>query len=606
MSEVVVPDPELAETIWDLEPLVGGAGEQGVLARLEEAVAGAKALNERYAGTFDDIDGAALAELVDGMAELHDLAGRAGAYAALSFSADTSDPARGALMQKVRERATEIQTALLFFELEWAALPDERAEELLAADGLDRCRHYLRTVRRYRSYLLSEPEERILAEKQVTSSSAWSRLFAEHTSAIEVELDGGDGAQPQRTPLDVALGRLASPDRETRRAAAEAVTAALEPGLRTRGYIFNTLVHDKAVEDRLRGYPTWLSARNLANEVTDDSVQALVSAVRGRYEIPQRWYRLKADILGLDRLADYDRSAEIGVDEERVPWPAARETVLESFASFSPELEREARRFFEERWIDAPPRPGKRGGAFCAPTVPAEHPYLLLNYDGRRRDVITLAHELGHGLHFVLAAPRGIFEFDTPLTVAETASVFAEQLVLARLLERSPSPEARLSLLAEDIERAVATVFRHVALHDFEEAVHLERRGQGELSVERFGELFAEHQEEMLGEAVEVTDGYRTWWSYIPHFINSPGYVYAYAYGELLALSVYERYLQEGPDLAPRYIEMLAAGGSRAPEELGRIVGIDLEDPGFWDAGLALVQRALDAAEEAARAAGRI
>jgi oligoendopeptidase F len=573
---------------------------------MEDAVAQAKALHERYAGTLDAIDGAGLAELMDAIAEVHELAGRAGAYAALHFAADTSDPARGALMQKVRERATEIQTTLLFFELQWAALSDERAEELLSAAGLERCRHYLRTVRRYRPYLLSEPEERILAEKEVTSASAWSRLFAEHTSAIEVELPGGDGAEPQRTPLDVALGRLASPDRDVRRAAAGAVTAALQPGLRTRAYIFNTLVHDKAVEDRLRGYPTWLSARNLANEVSDESVQALVGAVRGRYEIPQRWYRLKADILGLDRLADYDRSAEIGVEEERVSWSAARDTVLESFAPFSNELERLARRFFDERWIDAPARPGKRGGAFCAPTVPSEHPFLLLNYDGRRRDVITLAHELGHGLHFVLAGPRGIFEYDTPLTVAETASVFAEQLVLARLLERSPSPEARLSLLAEDIERAVATVFRQVALHDFEDAVHHDRRERGELSVERFGELWAERQEEMLGEAVEVTDGYRAWWSYIPHFINSPGYVYAYAYGELLALSVYERYLEEGPDFAPRYVEMLAAGGSRSPEALGQIVGVDLEDPGFWDAGLALVQRSLDAAEDAARAAGRI
>src|SRR5919198_515409 len=374
MSEVVAPDPQLAEATWDLEPLVGGEGEHGVLARLEEAVANAQALNQRYAGTLDAIDGAGLAGLMGGIAEVHELAGRAGAYAALHFAADTSDPARGALMQKVRERSTDIQTALLFVELQWAALPDERAEELLAAEGLDRCRHYLRTVRRYRPYLLSEPEERILAEKQVTSSSAWSRLFAEHTSAIEVELPGGDGAEPQRTPLDVALGRLASPDRTVRRTAAEAVTSALQPGLRTRAYIFNTLVHDKAVEDRLRGYPTWLSARNLANEVSDESVQALVAAVRGRYEIPQRWYRLKADILGLDRLADYDRSSEIGVEDERVPWSAARETVLESFAPFSSELERLASRFFEERWIDAPARPGKRGGGFFAPTLPPQHP----------------------------------------------------------------------------------------------------------------------------------------------------------------------------------------------------------------------------------------
>jgi oligoendopeptidase F len=605
-SPPVTTDPELAEVIWDLEPLVDGEGEAGVMSRLEEAVRRAGALRDRYAGTLEEIDAEGFARLMDELGTLHELAGGAAAFAMLHFAADTSDQARGALVQRVRERGAEIETALLFFDLEWAELPDERAEELLGGPGLERARHHLRTARRYRPYLLSEPEERILAEKDVTSSSAWSRLFAEHTSAIEVELPGGDGAAPEHTPLDVALGRLSSPDREVRRTAADAATAALEPGMRTRAYILNTLVHDKAVEDRLRGYPHWLAARNLANEVSDDSVRALVEAVRSRYDLPQRWYALKARLLGLDRLADYDRSAALRGGEEKIAWGDARETVLESFAPFSGELERLARRFFAERWIDAPARPGKRGGAFCAATVPSVHPYVLLNFDGRRRDVLTLAHELGHGLHFALAGPRGVFEFHTPLTVAETASVFAEELVLARLLDRSPEPEERLALLAESVERAVATVFRQIAMHIFEEAVHRERREQGELSVPRLGELWAATQEEMLGDAVEVTEGYRGWWSYIPHFVNSPGYVYAYAYGLLLALSVYERYLQEGPDFAPRYLEMLGAGGSRSPEELGRIVGIDLEDPGFWASGLELVERTLEQAEDAAHAAGKV
>jgi oligoendopeptidase F len=596
-----VADAELAETTWDLEPLVDGRGEEGVLAGIEEAVRRAAAVRERYAGRLAELDSKAFAELMEELGAIRETAGRAASYAALRFSADTSDQSRGALLQRVRERATEIETSLIFFELEWAALDDERVDELLAGEGTERVRHYLRNARRYRPHLLTEPEERILAEKQVSAASAWSRLFTEHTSAIEV-------APPDETlvPLDVALGRLSSPDRELRRTTAGAVTVALQPGLRTRAFIFNTLVHDKAVEDRLRHFPSWLSARNLANEVSDESVAALVDAVRARYEIPQRWYALKARLLGVERLADYDRGAQLEGDDQHVPWADARELVLDSFAPFSTELERVARRFFAEHWIDAPARPGKRGGAFCAPAVPSAHPYVLLNYDGRRQDVMTLAHELGHGLHFLLAGPRGVFEFDTPLTVAETASVFAEQLVLARLLERSSSPAQRLPLLAESIERAVATVFRQIAMHLFEAAVHTERREHGELSVERFGELWTQTQTEMLGESVEITDGYRAWWSYIPHFIGSPGYVYAYAYGLLLALSVYERYLQEGPSFAPRYEEMLAAGGSRSPEALGRIVGVDLEDPGFWDSGLALVARTLDEAEASAREAGRL
>jgi oligoendopeptidase F len=503
-------------------------------------------------------------------------------------------------MQEVQERATEIETTLLFFELEWAALEDERAEELLADERLSFCAHYLRNARRYRDHLLSEPEEKILAEKAVTGASAWSRLFDELTSAIEVKLDGGAVA------LDVALSRLALPDRELRRATAEAVTAALEPGLRTRAYLFNTLLADKAIDDRLRRYPSWLAARNLANEASDESVAALIDAVRGRYELPRRWYRLKAKLLRVEKLADYDRMAGVTEDEATYSFGQARELVLDCYSSFSPKLGAVAARFFEERYIDAPVRPAKRGGAFCASAVPSVHPYVMLNYTSRRRDVLTLAHELGHGVHFALAAEQGVFHQGTPLTLAETASVFGETIVFGRLLEEDAAPESRLALLAENIEGALATVFRQVAMNRFEHLVHSERRERGELSAQRFAELWSESQAEMFGDSVQITDGYRSWWSYIPHFIGSPGYVYAYAYGQLLALSVYQRYEQEGQELVPRYLEMLAAGGSRSPEELGRIVGIDLADPGFWDAGLDLVERQLRAAEEAARDAGRV
>ncbi|MGI8674253.1 MAG: M3 family oligoendopeptidase, partial [Thermoleophilaceae bacterium] len=353
-------------------------------------------------------------------------------------------------------------------------------------------------------------------------------------------------------------------------------------------------------------YPNWLASRNLANEASDESVEALVEAVRRRYALPQRWYRLKAQILGVDRLADYDRMAAVTHAEETVVWGDARDIVLDSYASFSGELADLAKRFFDERWIDAPVRAGKRPGAFSASTVPSVHPYVMLNYTARSRDVLTLAHELGHGVHQALGASQGIFHQSTPLTVAETASVFGETVTFGNLLERTEDPEVRLSLLAESIEGAIATVFRQTAMNRFEHLVHTARREEGELSVERFGELWAESQEEMLGDSVEVTAGYRSWWSYVPHFVNVPGYVYAYAYGQLLALSVYRRYLEEGASFVPSYLEMLSAGGSRSPEDLGRIVGVDLTDPAFWEDGLDLVEAQLDAAEDAARQTGRL
>ncbi|HUB74212.1 MAG TPA: M3 family oligoendopeptidase [Solirubrobacteraceae bacterium] len=616
-------DPELEASAWDLEPLVEGEGEQGVRARMAEALERGQGFARRYAGKLGELDGPGLKAAMQELAAIQELVGRAGYYAALRFSTDTADPANGALMQWVQEQETALQTALLFFELEWAALADERAQELLAADGLEFCAHHLRNVRRYREHMLSEPEERILTEKALTGASAWTRLFEELTSAIEVELppagtagggageaeggpDGGRAPGGERVALDVALSRLALADREVRRTAAEAVTAALAPGLRTRAFLFNTLLADKATDDRLRSYPHWLAARNLANEASDESVLALIEAVRARYEIPRRWYRLKARLLGLERLADYDRMASVSEDEVSFTYARAKEIVLDCYSSFSPELGSLVARFYSERRIDAPVRPAKRGGAFCAAAVPAVFPYVLLNYTSRRRDVLTLAHELGHGVHFALAARQGVFHQSTPLTLAETASVFGETIVFSRLLEEDTEPASRLALLAENLEDTIATVFRQVAMNRFEELVHTGRREQGELSVARFGELWEQSQSELFGDSVQITEGYRSWWSYIPHFIGSPGYVYAYAYGQLLALSVYERYAHEGPELVPRYLEMLAAGGSKAPEEVAAIVGIDLTDPGFWSAGLDLVERQLQEAEAAAEMSGRL
>jgi oligoendopeptidase F len=606
-TDLRAADLTAADVAWDLEPLVavtgrdGGttAGEAGVDALLDDAAARADAIGA-YRGRIATLDAADLAAVMRDLAAIGDAVGRAGNYAGLRFAVDTADPAVGALMMRAEERATAINNEILFVELEWAALDDARAEELLADDELAFCRHYLASARRYRPHLLTEPEERILSDKSMTSTSAWVRLFSELTSAITVELDG------QTIGLEQGLSQLQSPDRDVRRAAAEAVTAGLEPGLRTRAFVFNTLLVDKSVDDRLRKYPSWIASRNLANEASDASVDALIDAVQSRADIPQRWYALKAQLLGLPKLADYDRMASVADTDEEFGWSEARELVLDAYASFSPDLADAAQRFFAEGWIDAPLRPAKRPGAFCAYTVPTHHPYLLLNWTGRRRDVLTLAHEMGHGLHAYLAREQGIFHQTTPLTLAETASVFGETVTFGRLLDATTDPAARLALLAESLEGQIATVFRQVAMNRFEDTVHTHRREQGELSVEQFNEAWEATQHGLLGDTVEITPGYRTWWSYIPHFMGTPGYVYAYAYGQLLALSVYRAYEERGAEFVPQYLELLAAGGSRSPEELGAIVGLDLADPGFWNGGLDIVAEQLEAAESAARATGRL
>jgi oligoendopeptidase F len=547
------------------------------------------------------MDAATLADFMSSLSDLQELIGKAASYAGLKFAVDTSDPANGALMQRVQERATAIGTQLIWFELEWAAIPDESADAILADERVAPYRYHLESERRYRPHLLTEPEEKIDAEKSVTGRSAWVRLFSELSAEIKVTLPDGVEA-----PLERGLALMMHPDRETRQQAAEAITAGLAPGLRTRAFIFNTLLADKSTDDRLRAYPTWITSRNLANQATDESVEALVDAVKRRYDIPQRWYTMKRQILGLPRLADYDRYASVAASETLIDWPEARDMVLDSYASFSPELAALARRFFDERWIDAPVRPGKRPGAFCAYTVPSHHPYVFLNWTSKRNDVLTLAHELGHGLHGHLAREQGVFHQSTPLTLAETASVFGETVTFGRLLAATTDPQDRLALLAESIEGGIATVFRQTAMNRFERAMHTARREEGELSVERLGDLWAETQSEMLGDSVEITDNYRSWWSYIPHFVGTPGYVYAYAYGQLLAMSVYHQYETQGSDFVPRYLHLLRAGGSMAPEDLGRIVGCDLADPGFWDGGLALLEAQVDQAEDAAAAAGRL
>src|SRR3954453_7363608 len=595
-------DEKLEAANWDLDPLVDNRGAEAVETMLTEARERAEAFAGTYRGRVAALDSDELAEAMRELGAIHDLAGRAGSYAMLSFSLDTADPERGARMQKARELGAAIETQILFFDLEWNLVSEELAGELLSAPGLEFCAHHLRNLRRYRPQQLSEPEERVLTETNVTGGSAFQRLFTEQTSALEVPLPDHD----EPASLEEGLSRLQHPDRERRREAAEAVTAALRPGLRTRAFVFNTLLQDKATKDRLRGYPHWLASRNLANEASDESVEALIAAVQGRYDLARRWYSLKARLLGLDRLAPYDRMAPVSDSAHRIPYGEAEGIVLDCYRAFSPELGATAAEFFTGGYMDGPPRPGKRGGAFCSYTVPSAHPYVMLNYTSRPNDVLTMAHELGHGVHAALARPQGIFHFTTPLTLAEPASIFGENIVLERLLERAPGPAERLDLLAGALDGAVAAVFRQIAMNRFHPPIHPNRREYGELSVERFGELWLATQADLLGDSVELDDGYATWWSYIWHFVDAPGYVYAYAYGHLLALSVYRRYEEEGEGFVESYLDLLRAGGSRPPEELGALVGVDLSDPGFWGSGLELIERQLDAAEAAAEEAGKL
>ena len=601
LIEMSTSDLTAADVAWNLEPLLAGRSIDDLL-DAADALAGELATHR---GTVASKTAAELADFMHKSAELQELLGRAAYYAQLCFTVNVLDHEIGATMQRVQERATALSTKLIFSELEWAAAEQAHVDQVLQDDRLAFARHHLASVRRFREHLLSEPEERILTEKSVTGDSAWGRLFQEQTATITVELTNDDGST-RTASLEEGLTRLQFADPAVRKQAAEAVTAGLAPGLRTRAFIFNTLLNDKSIDDRLRNYPTWISSRNLANEASDASVQALVDAVQSRYDIPQRWYALKAKILGVDRLKDYDRMASIASSESSIGWAEASELVYESYASFSPELAAVVRRFYDENWIDAPVRTGKQPGAFCAYTVPSHHPYLLLNWTSRTRDVSTLAHELGHGLHAYLAREQGVFHQSTPLTLAETASVFGETVTNARLLSMLDDPNERLALLASILEDSIATVFRQTAMNRFEHLVHSARREQGELSVDQFGDLWAQSQTAVLGSAVEVTEGYRTWWSYIPHFISTPGYVYAYAYGQLLALSVYRRHEERGAAFVPSYLELLRAGGSKPPEELGRIVDCDLGDPAFWEGGLRIIEEQLTAAESAARQAGRL
>jgi oligoendopeptidase F len=510
--------------------------------------------------------------------------GRAYAFAYLHWSTDTNDEARGAFLQSVRETYNRINQTLLFVEVEWAAVDDERVEALLDHEALDEYRHYLEVEHRQKEHVLSEPEEKVLSEKQITGKQAWTRYFDETLGATRYELDGEEHTQEE------ILSKLYEPDRELRREAALSFTEGLKENRRTLTFVFNTLLADKASTDRLRDYDHWLESRNLSNEVDDETVQALIDAVTGRYDLVARFYDLKRRLLRLDELYDYDRYAPIGEADTTYDWDEAREMVIDAYGDFHPQMADVAGRFFDENWIDAAMADGKRSGAFSHGTVPSAHPYVLLNYTGKARDVQTLAHELGHGVHQYLAREQTIFHHGTPLTTAEMASVFGEMLVFQRLMQQEDDPQNRLAMLVAKIDDTLATVFRQVAMNRFEERIHTERREEGELPADRFAEHWMATQEAMFEGSVTLGEHYRHWWSYIPHFLHTPGYVYAYAFGELLVLAMYARYQDAGDAFADDYLDLLRAGGSDWPHELVGQVGVDLEDEGFWQRGLSQIE----------------
>lgn len=574
---------------WDLSDLHEEPGE--VKESLAAVAEDAQAFSETYRGAVDELSAKELADALQEYEALMDRIGRAYAYAYLWWSTDTSDTERGALLQEVREAYNRINQQLLFFEIEWAQVDDERAADLMDEPALADYKHYLELEQLKEEHLLSEPEEKILSEKSVTGRSAWTRFFDETTGDMRFELDGETLTQEE------ILSKLYEPDRALRRRAALAFTEGLEENRRTLTYVFNTVLADKASDDRLRDYDHWLASRNLSNEVDDETVEALVEAVTGRYGLVARFYRLKRRLLGLDELYDYDRYAPIGASDARYEWSTARDLVLGAYDDFHPQMSDAATHFFEENWIDAALDEGKRSGAFSHGTVPSAHPYVLLNYTGKTRDVQTLAHELGHGVHQYLSREQGALQASTPLTTAEMASVFGEMLVFQRLMRREDDPQNQLAMLVRKIDDTLATVFRQTAMNRFEDRIHTARREEGELPPEQFDAYWMETQEAMFEESVTLGDHYRHWWCYIPHFIHTPGYVYAYAFGELLVLALYARYQEAGDDFAERYLDVLRAGGSDWPHEIVSTLGVDLTDLDFWHQGLDEIEALIERAE---------
>jgi oligoendopeptidase F len=582
---------------WNLADLYAGPDAPKLKADLETSERAADAMQERYAGKLailldGDKGGAQLAQAVREFEALNDVMGRIVSYASLLYAADTSDPKRQKFFGDIQEKITTISSKLLFFPLELNRLDDAMLEKAMADSELGHYRPWLEDLRKEKPYQLEDKLEQLFHEKAVTARGAWDRLFNETMTSLRFEV--GD----EKLSLEPTLNRLLDQDETRRREASEALAKVFKDNVRLFTLITNTLAKDKEISDRWRGFVDVADSRNLANRVEKEVVDALVAAVREAYpRISHRYYAMKARWLGRKTLAHWDRNAPLPEEPKQViGWDDARKTVLTAYGDFSPRMAEIAGQFFAKGWIDAPVREGKSPGAFSHPTVPSAHPYILLNYQGKPRDVMTLAHELGHGVHQVLANCQGPLMAPTPLTLAETASVFGEMLTFRKLLDQAPSPRERKALLAAKVEDMINTVVRQIAFYSFERKVHTERR-EGELTSERLGEIWLKVQRESLGPAIELKPGYDTFWCYIPHFIHAPFYVYAYAFGDCLVNSLYAVYEQADKGFAERYLDMLAAGGTKHHKELLKPFGLDASDPNFWSMGLKVIEGLIDELE---------
>jgi oligoendopeptidase F len=573
--------------LTDLYPSMDSAELQADFAQIETET---KSFAERYKGKLEALARGAnasrdLAEAIAAYEAIDDRLGRILSYAGLIYAGDTSDPVRAKFYGDTQDRATTISSDLLFFTLELNRLDDALIDTAAASAPLSHYGPWLQDIRLEKPFQLDDKLEQIFLEKSVTGAGAWNRLFDETMSALRFELDG------EELTLEPILNKFQDPDAKVRERASQALATTFKANLRTFALITNTLAKDKEISDRWRGFEDVADSRHLSNRVERDVVEALVSAVHAAYpRLSHRYYALKARWFGQDKLNHWDRNAPLPKVEQRtIAWPEARDMVLGAYHDFSPRMASVAQDFFDKGWIDAPVRPGKAPGAFAHPTVPSSHPYVLLNYLGKPRDVMTLAHELGHGVHQVLAAPNGALMAPTPLTLAETASVFGEMLTFRKLLDKTHDPVQRKALLASKVEDMINTVVRQIAFYTFEREIHLARR-EGELTAEQIGDIWLKVQGESLGPAIRLGEGYETFWTYIPHFIHSPFYVYAYAFGDCLVNSLYAVYEKASDGFAERYLAMLAAGGTKHHSELLAPFGLDARDPAFWQVGLSLIE----------------
>ena len=575
---------------WDLAHLYPGIDSPVFRDDLARGLDLCRSFAADYRGKLADMlasgdGGVSLAEAVARYEAIEDLLGRLMSYAGLVYSGDTTDPARAKFYGDTQERLTTASSELLFFGLELNRLDDAAMDAALAAGPLARWRPWIEDLRKDKPFQLGDEIERLFHEKSVTGRSAWNRLFDETMAGLRFTVRG------EELTLEPTLNKLQSPDPTIRRDAAEALAAVFKANLRTFTLVTNTLAKDKEIADRWRGFTDVADSRHLANRVEREVVDALVSAVQEAYpRLSHRYYALKAKWFGRPYLDHWDRNAPLPDTPQRtIPWEEARDTVLTAYGAFDTRMADIARRFFDERWIDAPVRPGKSPGAFAHPTVPSSHPYVLLNYQGKPRDVMTLAHELGHGVHQVLAAPNGALMAPTPLTLAETASVFGEMLTFRKLLDATGDKRERKAMLAAKVEDMINTVVRQIAFYSFERKVHIARR-DGELTSEQLCALWMEVQQESLGPAIRLHPGYETFWTYIPHFIHSPFYVYAYAFGDCLVNSLYGVYQNATEGFAERYFALLEAGGTKHHSELLAPFGLDARDPAFWQIGLTMIE----------------